>query len=70
MNRPIKSRSFGSGTGVRSTEDDKLGLQDKLFLGNMDAKRDWGFAGDFVEAMWRMLQQEEPDDYIRCVPQT
>jgi GDPmannose 4,6-dehydratase len=42
----------------------KLGLQDKLFLGNLDARRDWGFAGDYVEAMWLMLQQKEPDDYV------
>ncbi|MBL8311608.1 MAG: GDP-mannose 4,6-dehydratase [Burkholderiales bacterium] len=42
----------------------KLGLQDKLFLGNLDARRDWGFAGDYVDAMWRMLQQEAPDDYV------
>ena len=44
----------------------KLGLEEKLSLGNLDAKRDWGFAGDYVEAMWMMLQQEEPDDYIIC----
>ena len=42
----------------------KLGRQDKLMLGNLDAKRDWGFAGDYVEAMWRMLQQEVADDYV------
>ena len=42
----------------------KLGLQDKLFLGNLDAKRDWGYAPDYVEAMWLMLQQDEPDDYV------
>lgn len=42
----------------------KEGLQDKLYLGNLDAKRDWGYAGDFVEAMWLMLQQDEPDDYV------
>jgi len=42
----------------------KLGLQDKLYLGNLDARRDWGFAGDYVEAMWRMLQQPTPDDYV------
>lgn len=42
----------------------KLGLQSKLFLGNLDAKRDWGFAGDFVEAMWLMLQGDTPDDYV------
>jgi len=42
----------------------KYGLQKKLYLGNLDAKRDWGFAGDYVEAMWLMLQQEAPDDYV------
>jgi len=42
----------------------KLGLTDELRLGNMDAERDWGFAGDYVDAMWRMLQQDEPDDYV------
>ena len=42
----------------------KLGLQDKLVLGNLDAQRDWGFAGDYVEAMWQMLQQNTPDDYV------
>lgn len=40
------------------------GLQDKLFLGNLEARRDWGFAGDYVEAMWRMLQQDEPEDFV------
>jgi GDPmannose 4,6-dehydratase len=42
----------------------KLGLEEKLRLGNLEAKRDWGFAGDYVKAMWLMLQQEEPDDYV------
>jgi len=42
----------------------KLGLQQELRLGNLDARRDWGFAGDYVEAMWRMLQQDTPDDYV------
>ena len=42
----------------------KLGLQNKQYLGNIDARRDWGFAGDYVEAMWLMLQQEEPDDFV------
>jgi len=42
----------------------KLGLQKDLRLGNLDARRDWGFAGDYVEAMWLMLQQEKPDDYV------
>ncbi len=42
----------------------KLGLADTLSLGNLDAQRDWGFAGDYVRAMWLMLQQDEPDDYV------
>ena len=48
----------------------KLGLQDKLYLGNLEAKRDWGFAGDYVEAMWLMLQQQEPDDYVIATGET
>ena len=43
-----------------------LGLQDGITMGNLDAKRDWGFAGDYVEAMWRMLQQDQADDYVIC----
>ncbi|MBL8187592.1 MAG: GDP-mannose 4,6-dehydratase [Acidobacteria bacterium] len=48
----------------------KLGLQDKLFLGNLDAKRDWGHAKDYVRAMWMMLQQDEPDDYVIATGET
>lgn len=48
----------------------KLGKQDKLLLGNMDAKRDWGYAGDYVNAMWLMLQQEQPDDYVIATNET
>ena len=48
----------------------KLGLQNKLYLGNLDAKRDWGHAKDFVEAMWLMLQQDEPDDYVIATGET
>ena len=44
----------------------KLGLQEKLFLGNLEARRDWGYAGDYVEAMWMMLQQAAPDDFVIC----
>jgi len=47
-----------------------LGLQDSLSLGNLEARRDWGFAGDYVEAMWRMLQQDEPDDYVVATGET
>lgn len=48
----------------------KAGMQDKLYLGNLDAKRDWGFAGDYVKAMWLMLQQNEPDDYVIATGKT
>jgi len=48
----------------------KLGLQDKLYLGNLDAMRDWGFAGDYVKMMWLMLQQDEPDDYVIATGET
>ena len=46
------------------------GKQEKLSLGNLDAKRDWGFAGDYVEGMWRMLQQDTPDDYVLATNET
>jgi len=48
----------------------ELGLQDEIVMGNLDAKRDWGYAGDYVEAMWRMLQQDEPDDYVIATGET
>jgi GDPmannose 4,6-dehydratase len=48
----------------------KLGLAKELRMGNLDARRDWGFAGDYVEAMWRMLQQPEPDDYVVATGET
>jgi len=47
-----------------------LGLQDSISLGNLDAKRDWGFAGDYVDAMWRMLQADEADDYVVATGET
>jgi GDPmannose 4,6-dehydratase len=48
----------------------KLGLSDKLPMGNLDARRDWGFAGDYVQAMWLMLQQDEPDDFVVATGET
>ncbi|MEX1141148.1 MAG: GDP-mannose 4,6-dehydratase [Thermoleophilaceae bacterium] len=48
----------------------KLGFQDELLLGNLDAERDWGYAGDYVEAMWLMLQQDQPDDYVIATGET
>jgi GDPmannose 4,6-dehydratase len=61
---PRRGETFVSRKVTRAVGRIKEGLQDKLFLGNLDAKRDWGFAGDFVEAMWLMLQYDEPDDYV------
>lgn len=61
---PRRGETFVTRKITRSATRIKLGLQDKLYLGNLDAKRDWGFAGDYVEAMWLMLQQDEPDDYV------
>lgn len=61
---PRRGETFVTRKITRAAGRIKLGLQDKLFLGNLDARRDWGFAGDYVEAMWRMLQQERPDDYV------
>ncbi len=61
---PRRGETFVTRKITRAAARIKLGLQEKLYLGNLDAKRDWGFAGDYVEAMWLMLQQEEPDDYV------
>ncbi len=61
---PRRGETFVTRKITRAAARIKLGLQDKLFLGNLDARRDWGFAGDYVEAMWRMLQQDTPDDYV------
>ena len=55
---------------TRAVAHIKAGLQDKLYLGNLDAKRDWGYAKEYVEAMWRMLQQEESDDYVIATGET
>jgi GDPmannose 4,6-dehydratase len=60
---PRRGETFVTRKITRAATRIKLGMQDKLFLGNLDARRDWGFAGDYVEAMWRMLQQDTPDDY-------
>ena len=49
---------------TRAASRIKLGLQHELFMGNINSLRDWGFAGDYVEGMWRMLQQDNPDDYV------
>lgn len=61
---PRRGETFVTRKITRAAARIKIGLQDKLFLGNLEAKRDWGFAGDYVEAMWLMLQQDNPDDYV------
>jgi len=61
---PRRGETFVTRKITRAAGRIKLGLQKKLYLGNLDARRDWGFAGDYVEAMWRMLQQDSPDDYV------
>jgi len=61
---PRRGETFVTRKVTHAAARIRLGLQDSLFLGNLDAKRDWGFAGDFVEAMWLMLQQNEPEDYV------
>ena len=61
---PIRGETFVTRKITMAVARIKYGLQKKLYLGNLDAKRDWGFAGDYAEAMWLMLQQEKPDDYV------
>ena len=61
---PLRGETFVTRKITRAAARIKLGLQEKLLLGNLDAHRDWGYAPDFVEGMWLMLQQETPDDYI------
>jgi len=67
---PRRGETFVTRKITRAATRIKEGLQDKLYLGNLDAKRDWGFAGDYVEAMWLMLQQEKPEDYVISTGQT
>jgi GDPmannose 4,6-dehydratase len=67
---PRRGETFVTRKITRAATRIKCGLQQKLFLGNLDAKRDWGFAGDYVEAMWRMLQQDESDDYVVATGQS
>jgi GDPmannose 4,6-dehydratase len=61
---PRRGETFVTRKITRALTRIKLGLQEKLYLGNLDAKRDWGFAGDYVEAMWMMLQHDEPGDFV------
>lgn len=63
---PRRGETFVTRKVTRAAARIKLGQLDKLYLGNLDARRDWGFAGDYVEAMWRMLQLEQPEDLVIC----
>ena len=67
---PRRGETFVTRKITRGATRIKEGLQKKLFMGNLDAKRDWGFAGDYVEAMWMMLQHDKPDDYVVATGET
>jgi len=67
---PRRGETFVTRKITRAATRIKLGLQEKLYLGNLDAKRDWGFAGDYVEVMWLMLQQEKAEDYVVATGET
>ncbi len=67
---PRRGETFVTRKITRGATRIKQGLQDKLYLGNLDSKRDWGFAGDYVELMWLMLQADEPDDYVAATGET
>lgn len=67
---PRRGETFVTRKITKAAARIKLGLQQDLYLGNLDAKRDWGYAGDYVQAMWLMLQQEQPDDYVIATGET
>jgi GDPmannose 4,6-dehydratase len=67
---PRRGETFVTRKITRAAAAIKLGLQNKLYLGNLDARRDWGHARDYIEAMWLMLQQDEPDDYVIATGET
>lgn len=67
---PRRGPTFVTRKITRAVARIKMGLQSRLFLGNLGARRDWGFAGDYVEAMWRMMQQDKPDDYVIATGET
>jgi GDPmannose 4,6-dehydratase len=67
---PLRGETFVTRKITRAIARIKLGLQDKLYLGNLHAKRDWGYAGDYVKAMWQILQQPEPEDFVIATGET
>jgi len=67
---PLRGETFVTRKITRAVARIKLGLQERLYLGNLDAKRDWGFAGDYIEAMWSILQHDKPDDFVIATGET
>ena len=67
---PRRGETFVTRKITRAVARIQAGLQEKLFLGNLESKRDWGYAPEYVEGMWRMLQQEKPDDYVLATGET
>jgi len=67
---PRRGENFVTRKITRAVARIRAGLQDKLFMGNLDAQRDWGYAREYVEAMWRIVQQPEPDDYVVATGET
>src|SRR5918995_241338 len=67
---PLRGETFVTRKITRAVASIELGLQDKMYLGNLDAKRDWGHARDYVEGMWRIVQQHQPDDYVLATGET
>jgi GDPmannose 4,6-dehydratase len=67
---PTRGETFVTRKITRAVASIKLGMQQQLYLGNLDARRDWGHARDFVEGMWRILQQPQPDDYVLATGET
>jgi GDPmannose 4,6-dehydratase len=67
---PLRGETFVTRKITRAVAAIELGLQERLYIGNLDAKRDWGHARDYVEGMWRILQQDEPDDYVLATGET
>ena len=67
---PRRGETFVTRKITRAATRIKLGLQEKLYLGNLDAKRDWGYAKDYVEGMWMMLQHDTPDDFVLATGET
>jgi GDPmannose 4,6-dehydratase len=67
---PRRGETFVTRKVTRAASRIKLGLQDRLYLGNLEARRDWGYAKDYVEAMWMMLQQDQPEDFVIATGET